>query len=224
MGFKHLDAGLKSIFKEYETFIIDLWGVMHNGINLHPAAIEVLRNLKKNDKEFFLISNAPRPRNSVAKFLKKLNMEEKYFNHIYTSGDAALETLKLKKFGNKFFHIGPPRDFDLFIEFNTSKVNNIDECDYLLCTGLLEEEGNNLNYYNSFLKKYINKKLICTNPDLIVHRGNKEEYCAGSVAKIFENLGGKVIYFGKPYPEIYNNCVKGKEKVLAIGDNLNSFW
>ena len=75
---------------------------------------------------------------------------------------------------------------------------------------------------NSFLKSYTNKKLICTNPDLVVHRGNNEEYCAGSVAKVFENLGGKVIYFGKPYPEIYNNCVKGKKKVLAIGDNLNT--
>ena len=72
------------------------------------------------------------------------------------------------------------------------------------------------------MKNYINKKLICTNPDLIVYRGNKEEYCAGSVAKVFENLGGEVIYFGKPYPEIYNNCVKGREKVLAIGDNLNT--
>jgi len=222
MGFKHLDAGLKSIFKEYETFIIDLWGVMHNGINLHPAAIEVLRNLKKNDKEFFLISNAPRPRNSVAKFLKKLNMEEKYFNHIYTSGDASIEALKLKKFGNKFFHIGPARDFDLFIDFKINKVNSIEESEYLLCTGLFDFEKNNLDYYSKFLEKHIDKKLICTNPDLIVHRGDLEEYCAGTVAKIFRSLGGSVIYYGKPYPDIYKNCIKDKKKVLAIGDNLNT--
>ena len=222
MKYKVLDNGLKSIFKEYDIFIIDLWGVIHNGINLHQSAMEVLRNLKINNKEFFLVSNAPRPRVSVVNFLKTLKMKEEYFDHIYTSGDAALETLRHKKFGNKFFHIGPSRDFDLFIEFKACKVNNIDESDYLLCTGLFDEYENNLDYYNSFLKSYINKKLICTNPDLVVHRGNNEEYCAGSVAKVFENLGGKVIYFGKPYPEIYNNCVKGKKKVLAIGDNLNT--
>ena len=222
MQFKHLETGLKSIFNDYDTFVIDLWGVIHNGINLHQSAIEVLRNLKKNNKEFFLISNAPRPKNSVAKFLKKLDLEEKYFDHIYTSGDASLEALKLKKFGNKFFHIGPPKDFDLFIDFQANKTNLIEESEYLLCTGLFGFEENNLNYYSKFLKKYVDKKLICTNPDLIVHRGSKEEYCAGSVAKIFQNIGGSVIYYGKPYPDIYKNCIKDKKKVLAIGDNLNT--
>ena len=73
-----------------------------------------------------------------------------------------------------------------------------------------------------FLTKHISKKLVCTNPDLIVHRGNKEEYCAGYIAKIFEELGGKVIYYGKPHKEIYKMCFKPNEKVLAIGDNLRT--
>ena len=218
----HLKHGLKTIFQSYEVFIIDLWGVIHNGIILYESSIEVLENLKKYNKQFFLVSNAPRPRESVSKFLKKIHMDARYFKHIYTSGDAALEALKLKKFGNKFFHIGPSRDFDLFLKFNKDKVTDIEKSEFILCTGLFEEHGNNLNYYKLFLKKYIDKKMVCTNPDLVVHRGNKEEYCAGSVAKIFEKIGGKVIYYGKPYPEIYNNCFKGKKKVLAIGDNLNT--
>ena len=72
--------------------------------------------------------------------------------------------------------------------------------------------------YKDFLKEYIELKMICTNPDLIVHRGTVKEYCAGSLAKIFENLGGKVIYFGKPFPEIYNFCLRKNETILAIGD------
>ena len=64
--------------------------------------------------------------------------------------------------------------------------------------------------------------MICTNPDLIVHRGLKIEYCAGSVASTFEKLGGKVIYFGKPYPEIYKFCMKDNESVLVIGDNIRT--
>jgi len=79
-----------------------------------------------------------------------------------------------------------------------------------------------LNYYRKILLKHVSKKLICTNPDLIVHRGSIEELCAGSVAKVFEDLGGKVIYFGKPHKEIYNMCFESNEKVLAIGDNLRT--
>ena len=71
-------------------------------------------------------------------------------------------------------------------------------------------------------KKYIKLKMVCTNPDLIVHRGSKKEYCAGSVAAIFEKLGGEVVYFGKPYPEIYNFCIKKNETILAIGDNIRT--
>ena len=92
-----------------------------------------------------------------------------------------------------------------------------------MCTGLFEEQGEDLNYYKELFKEHINKKMICTNPDLIVDRGDKRELCAGSVALVFEKMGGKVIYFGKPFPEVYNqsiNC-KGK-KVLSIGDNLNT--
>ena len=79
-----------------------------------------------------------------------------------------------------------------------------------------------LNWYKFFLKDHVSKKLICSNPDLTVHRGDKEEYCAGYIAKIFEDLGGEAIYYGKPYKEIYEMCFKKNEKVLAIGDNLRT--
>ena len=87
---------------------------------------------------------------------------------------------------------------------------------------MFDEHEDNIEYYKDFLQKYILKQLVCTNPDLTVHRGNKEEYCAGYIAKIFEELGGKVIYYGKPHKEIYKMCFKPNEKVLAIGDNLRT--
>ena len=92
-----------------------------------------------------------------------------------------------------------------------------------MCTGLFEQQGEDLNYYKELFKEHINKKMICTNPDLIVDRGDKRELCAGSVALIFEKMGGEVIYFGKPFPEVYNQSIDNKEKkVLSIGDNLNT--
>ena len=95
-------------------------------------------------------------------------------------------------------------------------------CDYILCTGLFDEKEKDLEYYSNLLKKHTSKKMICTNPDLIVHRGNELEYCAGKIASIFENLGGEVIYFGKPHKEIYNICLDMKKKNLIIGDNLRT--
>ena len=92
-----------------------------------------------------------------------------------------------------------------------------------MCTGLFVEQGKDLNYYKELFKEHTNKKMICTNPDLIVDRGNKRELCAGSVALVFEKMGGEVIYFGKPFPEVYNQSINNKgKKVLSIGDNLNT--
>ena len=92
-----------------------------------------------------------------------------------------------------------------------------------MCTGLFDKHDEDLNYYKELLNKFISKKMICTNPDLIVDRGDKREFCAGSVAMVFEKMGGEVVYFGKPFPEVYNQSIgNNKKKVLAIGDNLNT--
>jgi len=220
---KNLDhLGIKSVVDTYDLFFIDLWGVVHNGINLYDYSIEVLDNLAAAKKEFVLLTNAPRPNATVINFLKKIGLK-RYFKNVFTSGEAAQKYLfnELKK--KKFFHIGPVKDHDLFKNIEKNKVLNIEDSDYLLCTGLFENHENNLNYYKNLFSNQISKKMICTNPDLIIYRGRNKEYCAGSVAKIFEEIRGKVIYFGKPYPPVYNLSIDViNKKVLCIGDNLNT--
>ena len=220
---KNLDQfGLKSIVSAYDVFFIDIWGVIHNGINLHNNSIEVLENLSKAKKDFVLLTNAPRPNEIVVNFLKKMGLK-KFFQNVFTSGEASLKYLVKDLNYQKFFHIGPPRDFDLFKSFEKNKVSDIKEADYLLCTGLFDDFDNDLNYYKNLLSKYISKKMICTNPDLVVDRGDEREYCAGSIAKSFEEMKGEVIYFGKPYPPVYNLSINTiNKKILCIGDNLNT--
>jgi len=221
---KNLDqTGLKSIVDSYDLFFIDIWGVVHNGIRLYDNSIEVLENLSNLNKEFILLTNAPRPSSTVVNFLKKMGLN-KFFENVFTSGEAALKYLIKDLKNKKFFHIGPStRDFDLFKSFEKNKVLNIKDADYLLCSGLFDDHSDDLNYYKSLFSEHISKKMICTNPDLIVDRGDKREYCAGSVAKIFEEIKGEVIYFGKPYPPVYNLSSETKnKKVLCIGDNLNT--
>ncbi len=221
---KNLDnEGLSSIVDNYQLFYVDLWGVIHNGVSLHKEAIKTLKEIKNKNKEYVLLTNAPRPNNAVKKFLEKLGMEEEIREHVFTSGEAALIYLKKNFFDKKFFHIGPPRDFDLFKDFEKNKSEKIEESEYFLCTGLFDEHDEDLVYYKDLLEKNTKKKMICTNPDLIVDRGNIRELCAGSVAMIFEKIGGEVVYFGKPYPEVYNQSIDNKnKKILSIGDNLNT--
>ena len=112
---KNLDLnGLQSIADRYDLFYIDLWGVIHNGINLHKQAITVLEELLKKNKTFVLLTNAPRPNKTVRNFLEKMGMDKVLRNQVFTSGEAALNYLKKSFLSKKFYHIGPPRDFDLF--------------------------------------------------------------------------------------------------------------
>ena len=216
---KKIIKGLREIYDNYDAFFIDLWGVVHNGIELYPGAVQVLKNLYKLNKRFVLMSNAPRPSKNVERFLLNLKMDKIFFKNIFTSGEAALKSLKKKIYGEKFYHLGPERDSSLFMGLEKNK-KGLEEADFILCTGFLENEEDSLDYYKNLLKSHIQLKMICTNPDLVVHRGSKKEYCAGTLAEIFKELGGEVVYFGKPHPEIYKFCFKKDESILVIGDNI----
>ena len=213
--------GLCEIYHKYDAFFIDLWGVVHNGIRLYPGAIKVLENLHKLNKRFVLLTNAPRPSKNVEKLLLNLKMNKLFAKTVFSSGEAALKSLEKNIYGEKFYHLGPKRDNDLFKGFEKNK-RSLEESDFILCTGFFEDKEDSLDFYKDLLKKNIQLKMVCTNPDLIVHRGSSKEYCAGTLAAIFEELGGKVVYFGKPYPAIYNFCIKKNETVLVIGDNVRT--
>ena len=216
-----LITGLRQVQSKYDTFFIDLWGVIHNGVKPYPDAINVLENLNKLNKRFVLISNAPRPSKNVKKFLLNMKIDDALIKNIFTSGEAAIKSLRNNIFGKYFYHLGPQRDNSLFEGFEKNQ-KILEESDFILCTGFFDNHEDTLSYYKNLLKNHIKLKMICTNPDLIVHRGDKKEYCAGKIAEIFKDLGGQVVYFGKPYPDIYKFCIKKNENILAIGDNIQT--
>jgi len=221
---KNLDKeGFSSIVDNYQLFYIDLWGVIHNGVILHEEAVKTLKEISKKGKEYVLLTNAPRPNENVKSFLEKMGLEKEIREHVFTSGEASLSYLRQNLKNKNFFHLGPPRDFDLFKDFEKMKIDNIEKSEYILCTGLFDEHKSDLNYYKDLLERNLKTKMICTNPDLIVDKGNTRELCAGSVAMVYEKMGGEVLYFGKPYPEVYHLSAKNSgKKILSIGDNLNT--
>ena len=155
---KNLDKeGLRSIVDNYHLFYIDLWGVIHNGIQLHKEAINTLREISKKNKNYVLLTNAPRPNSAVKKFLEKMGMDEDIRDHVFTSGEAALNYLKKNFFDKTFFHVGPPRDFDLFKDFKNNKITSIEKSEYILCTGLFDDYDNDLKFYKNLFEKNLEK-------------------------------------------------------------------
>jgi HAD superfamily hydrolase (TIGR01459 family) len=225
-------SGLNKIYLKFDIFFVDLWGVVHNGIECYSDALKALKNIKKK-KKIILISNAPRPSDSVQKFLNKINFSKKFYDLLITSGD--LTRFYLKNYCKKkyFYHLGPKkRDNSLFVNLNLKKTS-LKNANFVVCTGV-NNNKDKINKYFSILKKIKkrNLEMICANPDLIVHKGKRTEYCAGSIAKLYEKMGGRVKYFGKPHKYVYEYVFKvlrkkqkkniNKNKILVIGDNLNT--
>ena len=128
---KKLDSeGLRAIVDEYDLFFIDIWGVVHDGIKLHKEAIKTLDKIEEAKKNYVLLTNAPRPNATVKIFLNKMGMNKNIQEKVYTSGEAALNYLRKNLLKEIFYHIGPPRDFDLFSNFKKNQTNNINECTY----------------------------------------------------------------------------------------------
>ena len=123
--------GLRSIADNYDIFYIDLWGVIHNGINLHKNAIEALEEITKEKKQYVLLTNAPRPNKTVQLFLEKMGMNKEIREKVYSSGEAALSYLKNNLLGDKFYHLGPARDFDLFLDFKKKRHQKLKKA--LIC-------------------------------------------------------------------------------------------
>ena len=204
--------GLNKIYSKFDIFFVDLWGVVHNGIECYSDALKALKYIKKS-KKIILISNAPRPSHSVQKFLNKINFNKKFYNLLITSGDLTRFYLKNFSKNKSFYHLGPDRDKSLFINLGLKKTG-LNNADFVVCTGV-NNNTDSLNKYVPILKKIKKRslKMICANPDLIVHRGDRAEYCAGSIAKLYEKMGGKVKYFGKPYKYFYEYICSVLKKI-----------
>ncbi len=226
--------GISEISDKFDVYFIDLWGVIHNGVQCYPEALKVLEKLKEQNKKIVLISNAPRPSAVVKVFLETIGLESSCYDFLVTSGDITREYISLNSSKKNFYHLGPTRDIDLFKDLNVALTSK-EECDEIICTGLVSDEEEKLQDYKILLDFFLNKKipLICANPDEVAARGEKIVFCAGALANQYKQEGGMVRYFGKPYSDIYSFALKKvrahkdfKDKkeinTLVIGDNIKT--
>ncbi|MEC7490482.1 MAG: TIGR01459 family HAD-type hydrolase [Pseudomonadota bacterium] len=227
-------GGVSEFAERYDAFILDVWGVLHDGANLYPGVVEVLEQLSAASKRFVMLTNAPRRSTAVAESMIKMGMPQQFCRHILSSGEATYLDLKERSdpfyndLGNRFLHTGPERDRGLFENLEWQEADSPEDCDLIVNTGPWED-GETVEKYEDFLRRGISLGLpmICANPDLEVVRAGRKIVCAGALAVRYQELGGLVRWFGKPKVEIYDYCFRvfdsvDKTRIAGVGDSFRT--
>ncbi len=228
-----LFSGLGPLASRYEGFIVDLWGVVHNGVAAFPAAIDCLSRLR--GRPVLLLSNAPRRAYAAQETLRRLHVQDDLYSAILTSGEATWQALRERnepwfaRLGRRVFHLGPVRDRSVIEGLGLQLADTPGDADFVVNTG--PDDESDTEPVEAFLPvlhacRAAMLPMICANPDLIVMRGTSRLLCAGALAARYAELGGEVCWIGKPDPAIYQMALQmmglPASTVLAIGDSLRT--
>ncbi len=215
----------------YAAWFCDVWGVMHNGIKPHDSAVQACQAYRAAGGVVILLSNSPRHSGGVAIQLDEVGVPRDTYDALVTSGDVA-RTEMMRRGGGKVFLLGPERDRPMLAGLDI-ELTGPDAAEVVLCSGLFDDETETPEDYTELFQRLRARGLpmICANPDLMVERGDRLIYCAGALAKAYGEMGGEVIYTGKPHPPIYELArerlaeVAGDtpdSAILAIGDGVRT--
>jgi HAD superfamily hydrolase (TIGR01459 family) len=227
-------SGLAPLAENYDGFILDLWGVLHDGVVAFPEAIACMEELQARNKRVAVLSNAPRRAVEVEQRMNELGIRKGLYDSVLSSGEVAWRHLHdrydhwHRALGRRCFHLGPDRDKGMRDDLDLDFVEVLEEAEFVLNTGAHMSEDT-VETYGAELRAAAEAGLpmVCANPDLEVIRGGKREICAGMLAKRYEELGGTVRYHGKPHADVYDACLASlaigdKGRVLGVGDSLRT--
>jgi len=231
-------TNLSEVADRYDLLFCDLWGCVHNGYEPFPEAVAALQAFRAKGGTVVLVTNAPRPRGSVQKQLDRMGLPHDAYDDIATSGDSARAAMFRGAVGEKVYFIGEPHDQPFFeplaLEENPVTITQVplDEADGIVCCGPFDPHADpEVNRADFLYAKQKGMKLLCANPDIVVDRGESREWCAGALAKLYTEMGGESLYFGKPHPPIYDlarrrTAALGKDisdgLTLCIGDGIHT--
>ncbi len=228
-------AGMAGLAERYDGFILDLWGVIHDGVNPYEGAGDCLRHLRDAGKRCVLLSNAPRRSFAAETMLRKMGLEADLYTGILTSGEAVHLALQRRTdpwfaaLGPRVWHLGPDRDRNVLDGLDLTQVETPADADFVLNTGPDDHRGpSDVALFEDVLAECARHGLpmICANPDLEVIRGGVRVICAGALAERYQRMGGSVRSLGKPDPAIYVPVLEmlgtGKARTLAVGDALRT--
>ena len=229
---------LSDISAQYDALFVDLWGCVHNGVRAFDAANKALIEYRTGGGIVVLVTNSPRPRAQVEQQLADFGVARDAWDSIASSGDSARSELFLGAVGQKIYFIGTDAELPFFEPLklidDPIQISHvpIEEAEGIVCTGLPTADGTPDDVRAPLLyAKQKGLKLLCANPDIIVDRGDKREWCAGAVAQAYSEMGGTSLYFGKPHAPIYDlarrrlSAIRSNipdDRILAIGDGITT--
>jgi HAD superfamily hydrolase (TIGR01459 family) len=231
MTLPHALNGLSDIAADYDILLCDVWGVIHNGRESWPAACEALTRFNRDHGHVVLISNSPRPSPGMITQMDALGVPRDSWRAVVTSGDATRAELAKRAPGPAWI-IGPDRDWPLYEGLGLDVAKGAEDAAFVSVTGPINDETETPEDYRERLAAGAARDLemICANPDRVVQRGDRLIYCGGSLADLYESLGGRVAMAGKPFGPIYDLAVKegqallgrtvDRSRVLCIGDGV----
>ena len=227
-------SGLSEIADEFDGFILDLWGLIHDGVTAYPGVRESFVALQDANVSTILLSNAPRRSRLLVDGMTNMGIERDLYGEVFSSGEATWQELKSRtdpsfaQLGTRAFHIGPERDVSVLEGTGIERMASISESDFVLNTGPVELD-HRLDEYEPVLNEAIKNGLpmVCANPDEVVLREGKRVICAGAIARRYESLGGHVAYRGKPDPAVYHLAaerlgIADLDRIAVIGDALET--
>jgi HAD superfamily hydrolase (TIGR01459 family) len=225
--------GFAPLADRYDGFIVDLWGVIHDGVRPYPGARDCLARLRDLGRRVVLLSNAPRRVAVVREGLRAMGLADDLYGGVMTSGEYTRGLLSARTdpwfagLGRRMLHLGAPKDYNVFEGLDLEWVESPADADFILNTGPDQERGeNDPAPYLPILTECAARglKMVCANPDMQVIRDGQRLICAGLLASLYEQRGGPVRWIGKPYPEIYAPVLDmldlPRGRVLAVGDAL----
>lgn len=227
---------LASIVSKYDGFILDLWGVIHDGTVLYPGVEACLESLRRQDKKIVFLSNAPKRAAKVEARLNELGIGPELYDHVVSSGEVAFRFLAMPEvtggtppIQQAYFYLGPEYDADLLDGLAYRRVEDMAEAGFILAVDA-QYHGQQMHELEPLLleARCHNLPMVCVNPDFaIVTQRGEHIWCAGAVAHYYEGMGGEVSYFGKPYPAVYETALAlldsiKRDAILAVGDNIDT--
>lgn len=209
----------------YRVILCDIWGCVHDGVHLYPGVSDLFRRWREQGRKTILITNAPRTAEAVGAQLRQLGLEPALWDGVATGGDAGIAALRTCREPVGF--IGTQSDRAI-LEGRGVRIAAADEFTDLACAGL-DEHRRTVADYRPQLEAFAARNVLmhCLNPDRVVIRGGVAEPCAGALADLYLDLGGRVEWYGKPYPAVYRHAMHlcgdpDPAEVLAIGDGLHT--
>jgi HAD superfamily hydrolase (TIGR01459 family) len=227
-------SGLHEIAASYDGFILDLWGVLHDGSVPYPGVVDALQRLKAQGKRLVILSNAPRRADAVIERMTEIGIVPGLYDAVHSSGEEAWQHMKRRDdpfyaaLGRRCYHIGPTRDHNMLEGIDLEPVETVEIADFLLNTGPWDWNDTVADFEPTLkAARHRDLPMVCANADLVVMHQGHLMICAGALAKRYEEMGGMVRWHGKPFPSVYAACferlgIADRRRIVAVGDSLRT--